>query len=280
MTAPGPIAAEVLAALVRLGERVALPPVKALHLPPAAAAPADAEFCALELADGSLGLSYVLLGDTRARLAPLHGGRPLAGAPALEVARAFAEGAGAGRAVGYAAVNALSAFLLARAGYVPEDAGDSLGLLAPRPGDHVGMIGYFPSLAARVVAAGARLTVLELRADLAGERDGFRVTLDPAALGACNKVLSTSTVLLNDTLDRVVAACGRAATFAVVGPGAGLLPDALFARGVTLVGGTAVVDRPAFLAALASGERWGGATRKFTIRREAYPGLEALLRRV
>ena len=91
------------------------------------------------------------------------------------------------------------------------------------------MIGFFPPLIQRVLDAGAQLTVVELRADLVGEREGYWVTQDPAALRRCNKVLSTSTVLLNHTLDAMLAHCAGARRLAMVGPGAGCLPDALFA---------------------------------------------------
>ncbi len=273
------IARELVAAVARLAERTALPRVRALHLPPPDADGTRAgEVCALELEGGAVGLSFVLLGDTLARLraaAPA-----VAGAPALEVADWFATRGGAERTVGFAAMNALSALLLARAGWAPGDAADTIGHLAPGPGDDVGMVGLFPPLVDRIVRTGARLTVVELRPELAGERDGWRVTLDPDALRGRGKILSTSTVLLNDTLDDVVARCGSATAFAVVGPGAGCVPDPLFARGVTLVGGTWVVDRPALLEAIRTGAPWGGSARKFAIAREGYPGLDALLGRI
>jgi len=274
------VAAELLAGLSRAGAGRAAPRVRALHLPPdVPGAAKEGEFCALELDDGSLGLSYVLLGDTLARLRAGQAGA-LKGADALEVAGWFAAGAGPRRTVGYAAVNALTASLYARAGYRPPDAVDSLGLLDPRPGDHVGMVGLFRGLAERVVRAGAGLTVLELRAELAGAGEGFRVTLDAAELATCNKVLSTSTVLLNDTLDQILSACRGARTLAVIGPGAGCLPDPLFARGVTVLGGAAVEDRDAFLQALGAGAPWGGTVRKVAVEGASYPGLDGLLRRV
>jgi hypothetical protein len=55
-------------------------------------------------------------------------------------------------------------------------------------------------------------------------------------------VVSTSTLLLNDTLDRMLGHCRNARWFAMVGPSAGCLPDALFARGVTLIGGNWIDD--------------------------------------
>jgi uncharacterized protein len=276
------VANDLLACLERFGGAVPLPRIRALLLPPDAPVTSIAgEFCAIELEDGSLGLSYVLL-DPSTRDLVARGGAPelrLAGADALEVARWFAGPAGARRALGFAAVNAVTRCLFDRAGYEPPASGDSIGMVAPRASDHVGMIGLFPPLVRRIVASGARLTVVELRGDLAGERDGYRVTTDRAELAGCNKVIATSTMLLNDTLDEMLAVCSSARSFALIGPGAGCLPDGLFARGVTLVGGTWIVDRDAFRASLAAGTSWTAAARKVAIRREDYPGFEALLGR-
>ena len=133
----------------------------------------------------------------------------LAGADALATARWFAAEAGARRTLGFAAVNALSRCLFERAGYLPPESGDSIGGLDPGPGDHVGMVGFFPPLVKRIAAVGARLTVVELKAELAGQYDGYRVTLDAGELADCNKVLSTSTLLLNDTLENILASAAR-----------------------------------------------------------------------
>jgi uncharacterized protein len=203
----------------------------------------------------------------------------LEGADPLDVARWFAGPSGARRALGFAAVNAVTRCLFDRAGYEPPASGDSIGMVVPQASDHVGMIGLFPPLVKRIVASGARLTVVELRGDLAGEREGYRVTTDRAELAGCNKVIATSTMLLNDTLDEMLAVCSSARSFALIGPGAGCLPDALFARGVTLVGGTWITDREAFRASLAGGTSWTAAARKVAIQREDYPGFEALLAR-
>jgi len=154
-----------------------------------------------------------------------------------------------------------------------------MGQMNPQPDDHVGMIGLFTPLVGRILATGARLTVVELKPELAGERDGYRVTLDPAQLAECTKVISTSTLLLNDTLDRMVACCHKARWFAMVGPSAGCLPDALFARGVTLLGGTWVHNREGFIAALTGGEPLGDHARKFALTAASYPGWRTLLQR-
>ena len=276
------VATDLIALLERLAEALMLPAVRSLHLPaPSADGTRDGEFWAIELDEGSLGLSFVLLGDTLAALRgrTLHESLadPLAGTPALELARRYAGAAGAERALGFAAVNALTRHLFARAGYEPPAAKGSLGELDLRPGDHLGMIGLFPPLVQQVLKAGARLTVVELRAELVGPRDGWHVTLDAGELARCNKVLSTSTVLLNDTLDAMLERCRHAERVALVGPGAGCLPDPLFARGVTLLGGNWIVDAAGFKAALAAGKAWGGFAKKTALGRDGYPGFDRLL---
>jgi uncharacterized protein len=267
MQTPATIADDLLQLIsTRLGAG-APPLVRAIHLPPVPWTGTKAgEFAAVELDSGAMGLSYVLLDDTLAALAGVNGSR-LVGRNALDLARQWRDGQGAERTLGFAAVNALSRHLMDQAGERPPTATDSIGGLDPRPGEHIGMVGFFPPLVRQIADSGARLTVVELRADLAGAHPGFDVTLDPAALQACSQVLMTSTVLLNGSLDAVLAHCRQARVVAMVGPGAGCLPQPLFARGITALGGTWVDDGPALAAALRSGAPWSGFSRKVLWRR-------------
>lgn len=278
MPASLPIADELTGLLERSAARTPLPRVRALHLPRAECLDSRrGEFCALELDDGTLGLVFVLLEDTWARFATGEGLAGLAGADALDVARRYRADDAAGRTLGMAAINALTRCLFDRAGYMPPPSTDSIGELDPQAGDHVGMVGLFGPLLGRCTAAGTRVTVIELRPELAGEHDGYRVTLDAAELANCNKVLCTSTVLLNGTADRILGHCTNAARLAMVGPGAGCLPDPLFARGVTLFGGTWVTDAGAVVDALRAGESWSAHARKVAIRPDEYPGASRLV---
>lgn len=276
-------ATDYLAQLERFAERSPLPRIRALHLPavrPERDPQRDnrGEFCALELADGSLGLSYVLLDDTLEGLR--QGGGGLAGADALALARRYASGSGLEKTLGFAAANALTRCFYDRAGFCPPTSADSVGSLQPQAGERIGMIGLFTPLIERILAAGAQLTVVELNPALAGERDGYRVTLDPEELAECTQVVSTSTLLINDTLDRMLGACRSARHFAMIGPSAGCLPDALFARGVTFLGGSWVEKPAEFVAALASCEARGASARKYALTPANYPGFEKLLARI
>jgi len=272
---------DYLSQLQSFAAHSALPRIRALHLPPDQSHEDNrGEFCALELEDGSIGLSYVLLGDTLEQLRNGADHLGLAGADALSVARRYAESAGIAKTVGFAAANALSRCLFNRAGFRPDSSADSIGQMNPQPGEQIGMIGYFRPLLGRVMASGAKLTVVEMKAELAGERDGYRVTLDATELAGCAKVLSTGTLLLNDTLDRMLGYCRNARWFAMLGPSVGCLPDALFSRGVTLLGGNWVNDNAAFIAALKRGESTSPYSYKFALTAANYPGFAVLLKRI
>jgi uncharacterized protein len=278
------VAAEVLDLLQVLDAPLGRPRVQALHLPPP---PADGsqrgEFAALQLEDGSVGLCYVLLDGLLERLRAderRHGGSRWAGRAALDVAAALARPPGLEHTVAWAAAQAMGDRLARLAGWSPPPADDSFAGLAPGPGDHVGLVGLFGPLMDRLVATGARITVLELRSDLAGERAGYEVTLDPTRLAACNKVLATGTLLLNGTLDAVLQHLGGATRVAMIGPTVGALPDPLFARGVHVVGGTWLEDPAAFVEALREGRARGASARKFTLERTSWPGWRAVRERL
>ena len=106
------IAHELIALLERLATLGPLPRVKRLLLPPPGADGTHAgEFCAVELDDGSLGLSFVLLGDTLDALTGArsgHSGERLAGADPLQLARRLDGGTPVERALALAAINAMT----------------------------------------------------------------------------------------------------------------------------------------------------------------------------
>ncbi len=268
--------------LVEAAQRIdaALGPahVKRIVLPPLADRPGkEGEFCAVQLDDGSVGLAFTLLDGT---LAALHARGAEAGRAALDLVRGYAEGDGAARTLGLATINALTRRLFDRAGFVADNSTDSFGSLNLAPGDRLGMVGHFTPLIEQARALGIPVTVLELKAELVREEPGLVVTLDAQRLAGCNKIVSTSTLLLNDTFEAVAGCWREAEAVAIVGPSAGCPPDPLFAAGVSAVGTAWVVDADAFLVRCAAGEKWGETSRKVTLTPQGYPGLDALLARI
>lgn len=274
------IADDIVALLRQAGAAAPAQRVRALHLPPPA--PPDGkegEFAALELESGAVGLCFLLLDDSLTHVGALA--QAVRGQWAHELLSWWADPAVAAAsparaALGYAAVNALTRQFFDRAGFVPPPARDTLGGFDPQPGETVGMVGFFPPLVRKLVARGARLTVLELRPELAGEYEGYTVTLDPQALATCRQVLSTSTVLLNHSFERVRQACPAAERFVLVGPGAGCLPDPIFAAGVSALAGSWIADPAALVQAITRGAPWGASVVKSLLMRADYPGFAAL----
>ncbi len=261
----------------RIAARLGSPRVRALHLPPNDAN--ETGFCALELQDGSIGISYIQLEGTEAPLRERSDAFDVSGMDAVTLARGFAAGDPVDRALGFATINALSQQLFTRANWTPSANDNSLGAIVPQRGEHIGMIGLFMPLIPIIERSGARLTVLELNPALVRDEANFRVTLDPAELAHCDQIVSTCSVMLNDTLDDVLAACRNARRFAVLGPTASCVPDPLFARGVAALGGRRVTDRERFVAAFRSGNKWGLYADKYVLAREDYPGVEWLIAR-
>jgi uncharacterized protein (DUF4213/DUF364 family) len=161
-----------------------------------------------------------------------------------------------------------------------DTAANSMGALALGPGDHLGMVGYFPSLVARARERSIRLTVIEKKAEFV-QRDALvNVTMDLEQLRACNKIVSTASMLINNTVDEVLGCTQGAEAVVVIGPTAGFFPDPLFARGVTAVGGTVLTDATAVIQRLRNEQDFGAAARKYLINRADYPGMARLLERI
>lgn len=276
---------ELVAPLRAVAERFALPKVRALHLPPREAVQAArragrGEFCLLELDDGTPGAAYVMLDDDHEALLLGHGTEALAGADALALAASFGAARAARRVVAWAALGALSRWLVERAGLEVPRSGDPWGRPAPLPGEHLGMVGLFTPMVAPLLQAGLRLTVLELQPELAGRRDALTVTLDPAALQDCPRIVCTATTLINGSLEALLPHLRHAHHLALLGPSAGCLPDALFARGVTQIGGRWITDPAGAIDAVRAGRGLGEVSRKFAFSRDDWPGCPALLERL
>lgn len=285
------IARTLLEQLNAIARRLPASRVRRLHLPPRPAsdcgdARAD-EFCALELDDGAFGLAFLLLDDTALQALTRHASAsrtrsdPLAGVDPLQLAAGLTSANPVARTLGLAAANALTRSAWLRLGYEPPPAGNSLGDLELTASDHLGMIGAFVPLVREVQPSGARLTIVELDAHrlpaLQAEFPWACTTLERDRIAGCNKVIGTSTMLLNGTLAEMLAACPAATEFAVIGPSAGAWPDPMFERGVTRLAGTLIVDGEAFTEAMARGAPWRGAARKFAIDRATWPGWRSLL---
>ena len=261
-----------------IADRIMLPPIEMIYIPlPADEPGCRQKFGAVVLADGSVGIMFILMDDTTPQLQQCVESQRYQGKSPLLLARSFTSTDPVQKTLALGALNAIGHFILRKCGYQPDYTTDSMALFNPQPGDVMGMVGYFPPLVGRIREANIPLIVIELKEELARREPGFIVTTDARELRRCTKVLCTSTVLLNDSLDDILQNCRQAERVAIIGPTAGFLPDPLFERGVDTIGGTFIEDANAFLENCREQEKWGPAARKYCIRKEGYPGYKTLL---
>lgn len=272
------IAADLLAMAERLDMALAPPPVAAAYVPePEPAAHRDAEFGLVGLADGSAGLYYAWLGASQAGMAQRYADETFEGQPVLTLARRLLCDDDGERSLALAALGALTTHLHRRAGYVPSDAFDSMAGVRLVRGGRLGMIGNFPPLVRRAREAGMDVCVVERKAHMLREEAGLCISRDPQVLAGCEEIIVTGATLINDSLDTMLPCCRDARRVVLLGPTAGVLPQVLFAHGISAVGGLEILDAQRALARLRAGERLGDAARRFLIEAGDYPGIDTLL---
>jgi uncharacterized protein (DUF4213/DUF364 family) len=182
------------------------------------------------------------------------------------------------KVLGMAAINAISQYLFNRGGYSLPTGGKTVAHLELDKDDHVGMVGFFPPLVEQLREMGLPLTVLELDKQWLQSDDQFEVTLEPEKLNACSKIICTGTVLVNQTIDDLLPHFSNARQIFIVGPTVGCLPDPLFDRGITRLGGCTVLDTVQFLNLWTTQEKWRDSTRRYVLSRDStYPGCLQLL---
>lgn len=273
------ITSDYLNMVERINAHVALPPIREVHFAHYDdVMQGSSKFGAMVLSDNTVGLTYVAFGDTLRDVQPKLEG--FIGLSPTRVAPLYAEEAGWQRAIGMAAINAISQYVLSRSGASLTAMTETLDLLNLQRGDHVGMVGYFPPLVDQIRALRTPLIVLELDEQWLQQENGLEVTLDPTRLSCCNKVLCTATTLINHTLEQVLTHCAGAEQIFLIGPTAGCLPDPLFARGVTAIGGCQVLNCDRFIRLWSTQQRWREATLRYIIDRKNYPGFETWLQQL
>ena len=262
-----------------IGAQLKIPPVQEIYIAPFERDPAkSSKFGALVLTDGTVGLTYTGLNDDLQVLQDRGKYESLAGESVVEVASLYGGVEGWQKVLGMAAINAISQYLFKRSGYSPPAGGKTVTHLELEKGDHVGMVGFFPPLVEQVRQMGLPLTVIELDERWLQQDGQFVVTLEPEKLNACSKIICTGTVLVNQTIDDLLPHFGNARQIFIVGPTVSCLPDPLFDRGITQLGGSAVVDSAQFLRLWTAQEKWRDSTRRYVLSRDSsYPGCTQLL---
>ena len=275
------IAQEYVELLEKIAKSLEIPRIKEVFIPVPPSANLKSRkwnFGALELEDGSIGIVFVNLSPEIKKMYEKTDVSHYSEMDALELVRKFTSPSEWEKTLGLAAINAISQHFLKEVHYQFDFTTNSLGLLNLRSGDTVGMVGFFPPLIKQINEQSIKLIVIEKKEHLVRKKETWEVTLDPSRLLECNKILCTSTTVLNDTIDEILRFSSAAEKFSIIGPTAGFLPDPLFNRGVDVVGGTYIDNPDLFMRLIKSGERWGPSTRKYCIVKGTYEGFESIPR--
>lgn len=160
-------------------------------------------------------------------------------------------------AVGVATLNALSQIILEKrkSEYVMSF-GDFIDELDVGEDDVVGMVGYFGPFIPKLKKICKKLYIFER-----GMRKPETLP-DTAAeyiLPEVDVAILTGSAIVNKSLEHLLELAKNAREIGVVGPSTSFIPDPLFKRGATIVGGIEVVDPRKVMKVI----KEGGGTRKF-----------------
>ncbi len=267
----------LLQQIVAIDRKMALPAIRSFTFPPLPdVGKRQNNFAYLSLADGSIGLTYVALDGA---LDDLHSGEatlPIAGQSPAKLAELYGNSQGWERALGLAAINAISQHLFSRSTCLDEMP-DNVQLLSPEPDERIGMVGYFGRVVDPLRARGISVTVIELEESLLRQEPGLEVTLDASRLAGCSQVIITGTTLLNHSLEGLLEHCRDAREVHLLGPSASCLPDVMFAAGITRMGGFRVISPKLFEQRWTEGGRWRDAGQRYMLTKENYPGSDFLI---
>ena len=261
--------------VTKLSSKFTFPPISNIFFPPfhKGGQPKNAHFMAISLESGAAGISFVLLSDAKMEQYNTLKPADFTGKDPQEFALEFGNENPIKEMISLAAINAICQHVMRKTSFEIESAVDSLGLLSVSKKDRIGMVGLFSGLVKTIRNKGAKLVVIEKNEALIKKFPDLRVTLDSAKWKTCNKILCTSTTILNNSLDDILTFCSPDAFISIIGPTAGYFPDPLFARGVNVVGGRVVKNGEQFLQLLAAGKHWGDATQRTCFQKKIYTSI-------
>ena len=222
-------------------------------------------FTGVKLSNGAGGVSYTPVKDIpQAVCCPGSAARifdpvKVNGMPAAEVLTALSSREPIKTAVAIATLNALSATCWEREltdDYRIQENTDAVDVVRMPAESSVAVIGAFVPILRKLKTRGGRWWVIEQDPQtLKDDEMGHFIAADQSTqtISAADVLIITGVTLVNHTLDPILKATRPDAEIAVIGPTASMLPDALFARGVRIVGGVWVKEPDQLLDVLAAG---------------------------
>ena len=163
------------------------------------------------------------------------------------------------KALGIAVVSALSALcddVCPGPGHSVVRGVDAVDLLTIQESGNVVVVGALTPYLRALKQAGQPFRVLEMDPrTLKPDELPFYTPVEETEMVVpwADTLVITGTTLINGTLDHLLELARPEATVVVLGPSVSILPDALFSRGVEIVGGNQVTDPDRLLDTLAEG---------------------------
>jgi len=192
---------------------------------------------AVELDDGSVGVTYVLRNEIGHGCSVLPQSGNLVGMKADEIAKWAIEGENVIRnALGLAVLNSVADFENLQQIRSSEEA-DAVFSVDIGPEDAVGVIGCIGPVINRLEGRKNRLYVFE-RDEAMIDEGTYPESAQPDLLPKCQVVFITSTTLINGTLEPLLKYCFNARDIVMVGSSTPLYPEAFKGTGVTVLSGT------------------------------------------
>jgi len=264
-----------------IDNRLEIPPVEKIFIPSQSDLNNDrkkANFGAIKLTDGSTGIFFIGLDNEFHEISQETDLGKLSKEDPVDLALRFNEEILFDRTIGLGAINAISHFLFSRSNFQFTPSNHIINDINIQRHDNIGMVGYFPPLVKKINLMENKLVIVELKEELIKKASNWEITLDASRLTECNKIICTSTTLINNTLDNVLDFTQDAEIFALIGPTAGFLPDPIFQRKVDIIGGSIVNNAELFFKRITQSERWGDSVLKFVMTKQTYPGIRNLIK--
>lgn len=240
--------------IMRIAEKIKKATLPAAHRMKVSDVRIGLIYTAVMLQDGRTGLAFTFHQGRRANCHRLRAVCPLPGRDASDLVELLDAPEEVERAVALATVNALF-----NSQPVSATEGDFLHMLDIRPGEKVGMVGLFAPVLPRLREKTSSILIFEQDpdpgrgVDLLPEEDAYRL------LPGCDVALLTSTSIVNQTIERLLAAACNCREVVLLGASTPLVVEAFVGTPVTLLSGVVVLDADEVLRRVSE----AGGTRSF-----------------
>ncbi len=210
-------------------------------------------YTAVQLDNGQTGLACTFHRDLKTSCTVFHKElHPLQGQPAAKVLEMLDEPGSVESAVSIATSNALSNVSSSEL-----RSGDILDNVELRPDDHVGMVGFFPPIIPLLKSQVKQVDVFEKQADRSPDVLPAEAALD--ILPKCQVAVLTSTSIINNTADELLAACSQCREVIMLGASTPLVPEVFSQTPVTVLSGVIITNPQNILQIVSE----GGGTKLF-----------------